>query len=71
MKTPGVKNALEDMNEKQRRSVRAKKLAPKLMYDTHHCGYMANIVHDVEPTCFDDAIGDVKWEKVIDEEMQP
>ena len=30
---------------------------------------MANIIRSVEPTCFDDAIGDAKWEKAMDEEM--
>ena len=26
-------------------------------------------MQDEEPTCFDDAIGNVKWEKAMDEEM--
>ena len=38
-------------------------------YVARHCAYMAKIVQDVEPTCFEDAIGDVKWEKAMDEEM--
>ena len=42
------------------------------MYDSYvarHCAYMAKIVQDVEPTCFDDAVGHAKWEKAMDEEM--
>ena len=42
------------------------------MYDgyvAHHYAYMAKIVQDVEPACFEDAIGDMKWEKAMDEEM--
>ena len=72
LKTPGVKKALEGMNEKLRRFARTKKPVQRLMYDSYvarHCAYMAKIVQDVEPTCFDDAIGDVKWEKAMDEEM--
>ena len=30
---------------------------------------MAKVVQDEEPTCFDDAIGNVIWEKAMDEEM--
>ena len=30
---------------------------------------MMKIVQDVEPTCYDDAVGDAKWEKAMDEEM--
>ena len=42
------------------------------MYDgyvAHHYAYMAKVVQDEELTCFDDAIGNVKWEKAMDEEM--
>ena len=41
------------------------------MYDgyvAHHYAYMAKVVQDEEPTCFD-AIGNAKWEKAMDEEM--
>ena len=34
-----------------------------------HCAYIAKIVQDVEPTCFEEAIGNAKWEKAMDEEM--
>ena len=30
---------------------------------------MAKIVQDVEPTCFEEAIGNAKWEKAMNEEM--
>ncbi|MCO5604226.1 hypothetical protein L7F22_058389 [Adiantum nelumboides] len=30
---------------------------------------MAKIVQDKEPTCFDEAIGNMKWEQAMDEEM--
>ncbi|MGJ2631353.1 reverse transcriptase domain-containing protein, partial [Salmonella enterica subsp. enterica serovar Paratyphi A] len=72
VKTPGVKKALEGMHEKLRRSERTKKRVQRLKYDGYvarHCAYMAKIVQDVEPTCFEDAVGDVKWEKAMDEEM--
>ena len=72
VKTPGVKKALEGMHSKLRRSSRVKNPMQRLMYDgyvAHHYAYMAKVVQDEEPTCFDDAIGNVKWEKAMDEEM--
>ena len=30
---------------------------------------MAKIVQDVEPTCFEDAIGHVHWDAAMNEEM--
>ena len=36
------------------------------MYDSyvaHHCACMVNIVKDVDLSCYDDAIGNVEWEK--------
>ena len=30
---------------------------------------MAKIVRDLEPTCFDDAVGQAKWEEAMNEEM--
>ena len=72
MKTPSVKKVMEAMNAKLRRSTRVKNLVQRLVYDgyvAHHYAYMAKVVQDVEPTCFDEAIGNVNWEKVMDEEM--
>ncbi len=72
VKRPGVKKkALEGMHEKLRRSRRTKKPVQRLTYDGYvacHCAYMAKVVQDVESTCFEDAIGDVKWEEAMDEE---
>ena len=42
------------------------------MYDNYaarHCAYIAKIVQDVESTCFEEAIGNEKWEKAMNEEM--
>ena len=42
------------------------------MYDGYvacHYAYMAKVVQDVEPTCFEDAVGHTLWDKAMDEEM--
>ncbi|MCO5554370.1 hypothetical protein L7F22_007900 [Adiantum nelumboides] len=60
------------MHEKLRRFGRHKVPINRLMYDSYvacHCAYMAKIVQDKEPTSFDEAIGKIKWEQVMDEEM--
>ncbi|MCO5597772.1 hypothetical protein L7F22_051854 [Adiantum nelumboides] len=72
VRTPGVKKALQGMHEKLRRSGRHKNPIDRLTNDSyvaHHCAYMAKIVQDKEPTCFDEAIGNMKWEQAMDEEM--
>ena len=72
VKTPGVKKALQGMHEKLRRSERRQAPVDKLTYDSYvarHCAYMAKIVQDVEPTCFEEAIGNAKWVKAMNEEM--
>ena len=59
MKTLGVKKALQGMHEKLRRSERHQAPIDRLTYDSYvarHCAYMAKIVQDVEPTCFEEAI---------------
>ncbi|MCO5597165.1 hypothetical protein L7F22_051241 [Adiantum nelumboides] len=38
-------------------------------YVTHHYAYMATVVQDVEPTCFEDAIGNENWENATHEEI--
>ena len=56
VKTPGVKKALQGMHEKLRRSERRRAPVDRLTYDSYvarHCAYMAKIVQDVEPTCFE------------------
>jgi hypothetical protein len=43
-----------------------------LIYDGYvarHYAYIAKVVQDVEPTCFEDAIGHALWDKAMDEEM--
>ncbi|MCO5613414.1 hypothetical protein L7F22_067690 [Adiantum nelumboides] len=60
------------MHEKLRRSGKHKNPVDRLMYDSYvarHCAYMAKIVEDKEPTCFDEVIGNMKWEQAMDEEM--
>ncbi|MCO5596996.1 hypothetical protein L7F22_051068 [Adiantum nelumboides] len=72
VRTPGAKKALQGMHEKLRRSGRHKVPVDRLTYDSYvarHCAYMAKIVHNKEPTSFDEAIGNVKWEQAMDEEM--
>ena len=72
MKTPSVKKALQGMHENLRRSRRHRAPIGRLTYDNYmacHCAYMAKIVQDVEPTCFEEAIGNGKWKKSMDEEM--
>ncbi|MCO5587634.1 hypothetical protein L7F22_041583 [Adiantum nelumboides] len=72
VRTPGVKKALKGMHEKLRRSGRHKNPIDRLTYDSYvarHCAYMAKIVRDKGPTCFDEAIGNMKWEQAMDEEM--
>jgi hypothetical protein len=60
MKTPGVKKALEGMHTKLRRSFRAKKPVQRYNgYVAHHYAYMAKVVEAVEPTCFEEAVGNV------------
>ena len=72
MQTLGVKKAMEAMNTKLHRSIRLKNSVQRLSYDSylaHHYAYMASVVQVVEPTCFDEAIGNENWEKAMDEEM--
>ena len=38
-------------------------------YAAHHYAYMANIVQNVEPISFDEAVGNLNWEKAMDEQM--
>ena len=60
------------MNAKLRRSTRVKNPIHRLTYNgyvAHHYACMAKVVQDVEPTCFDEVVGNVNWEKAMDEEM--
>ena len=72
LRTPGVKKAMEAMNEKLRRSTRTKNFVESLTYDSymvHHYAYMAKVVQSVEPTCFKVVSGNVHWDKAMNEEM--
>jgi hypothetical protein len=54
------------MSTKERRPVQ------RLIYDGYvacHYAYMAKVVQDVEPICFEDAVGHALWDKAMDEEM--
>jgi len=55
-----------------RRSTRVKYPVQKLTYDgfvVHHCAYMVKVIHEVEPTCFEQAVGNAKWDNAMNEEM--
>jgi hypothetical protein len=54
------------------KSTKERRLVQKLIYDGYvarHYAYMAKVVQDVEPICFEDAIGHALWDKAMDEEM--
>lgn len=60
------------MHTKLRRSSRPNKPMQRLMYDiyvAHRYAYMAKVVEAIEPTCFDEPIGNVHWKKAIHEEI--
>ena len=38
-------------------------------YVAHHKAYMAKVIQDVEPTCFENAVGNVHWDDAMNEEM--
>ncbi|MCO5561725.1 hypothetical protein L7F22_015348 [Adiantum nelumboides] len=38
-------------------------------YATHHYAYIATVVQNVEPTCFQDAISNENWGNAMDEEI--
>ncbi len=75
--TPGawmVKKALKisDNNNGVRRSTRVKYPIQRLTYDgfvAHHYAYMVRVIQEVEPTCFEQAVGNPKWDNAMDEEM--
>ncbi|MCO5552926.1 hypothetical protein L7F22_006445 [Adiantum nelumboides] len=76
VRTPGVRKQIARRtlgnNSRPRRSNRVRFHVDRLTYDgyvTHHYDYMAKVVQDVEPTCFEDAIGNENWENAMDEEV--
>jgi hypothetical protein len=65
LKTPNNNNGV-------RRSTRVKYLIQKLTYDgfvAHHYTYMVKVIQEVEPTCFEQAVGNSKWDNAMDEDM--
>ncbi len=65
LKTPNNNNGI-------RRSTRVKYLVQRLTYDgfvAHHYAYMVRVIQEVEPTCFEHAVGNPKWDNAMDEKM--
>jgi len=61
-----------DNNSGVRRSTRIKNLVQRLTYDgfvAHHYAYMVRVIREVEPTCFEQAVGNPKWDNAVNEEM--
>jgi hypothetical protein len=61
-----------DNNNGVRRSTRVKYHVQRLTYDgfvAHHYAYMVKIIHEVEPTCFEQGVGNPKWDNDMDDEM--
>jgi hypothetical protein len=75
--TPGARMAKKtlktpDNNNGVQRSIRVKYLVQRFTYDgfvVHHYAYMVRVIQEVEPTCFEQAIGNPKWDNAMDEEM--
>ena len=69
VRTPGVQRVQEN---EVCRSSRIKYLVNRLRYDNlaaHHYAYMVKVVRDIEPACFQDAIGIPEWNAAMDEEV--
>jgi hypothetical protein len=61
-----------DNNNGVRKSTRVKYLVQKPTYDgfvTHHYVYMVRVIQEVEPTCFEQIVGNPKWDNATDEKM--
>jgi len=61
-----------DNNSGVRRSTRVKYPVQILTYDgfvAHHYAYMVKVIHEVEPTCFEQTVGNPKWDNAMDEKM--
>ncbi len=61
-----------DNNSEVRRSTRVKYPVQRLTYDgfvAHHYAYMVRVIYEVEPTYFEQAIGNPKWDNAMDEKM--
>jgi hypothetical protein len=65
LKTPDNSNGV-------RRSTQVKYHVQRLTYDgfvAHHYAYMVKIIQEVSPTCFEQAVGNPKWDNAMDDEM--
>jgi len=71
-----AKKVLETLNNNNgvRRSTQVKYLVQRLTYDgfiAHHYAYMVRVIQEVEPICFEHAVGNPKWDNAMDAEMAP
>jgi hypothetical protein len=69
-----AKKALKtlDNNNGVRRSTRVNYPIQIFTYDgfvAHHYTYMVRVIQEVEPTCFEQAVGNPKWDNAMDEKM--
>jgi len=65
LKTPNNNNGI-------RKSTRFKYPVQRLTYDgfvAHHYAYMVRAIQEVEPTCFEQTVGNPKWDNAMDERM--
>jgi len=65
LKTPNNNSGVQ-------RSTRVKYPTQRLTYDgfvAHHYAYMVRVIQEVKPTCFEQAVGNPKWDNAMDEEM--
>jgi hypothetical protein len=65
LKTPNNNNGV-------RRSTRVKYPVQRFTYDgfvAHHYAYMVRVIQEDKPTCFEQAVGNPKWDNAMDEEM--
>jgi len=65
LKTPNNNNEI-------RRSTQVKYLVQRLTYDgflAHHYAYLVRVIQEVEPTCFEQVVGNPKWDNAMDEKM--
>jgi hypothetical protein len=75
--TPGAQMAKKALktsinNNGVQRSTRVKYPIQSLTYDgfvAHHYTYMVRVIQEVKPTCFEQAVGNPKWDNAMDEEM--
>jgi hypothetical protein len=59
-------------NNEVQRSTRVKYHVQGLTYDgfvAHHYAYMVKVIQEVEPTCFEQAVRNPKWDNAMDEKM--